>query len=109
MPTSETRADGGEAFTVDAALFDLLGNDIRLRIVRELSVAGSDAPLSFSGLRERVGVEDSGRFNYHLDRLTGPLVCKRPDGYTLTPAGESLAMIVDVAPAPPTSGTDSRS
>ncbi|MFC4360449.1 hypothetical protein ACFO0N_21090 [Halobium salinum] len=54
--------------------FALLGNDLRLRIVRALSEAGE--PLPVSGLRERVEERDSGRFNYDLVKLDGWFVTR---------------------------------
>jgi DNA-binding HxlR family transcriptional regulator len=54
-----------------AEAFEVLGNGIRTAMVLELADAG---PLSFSELRERVGVTDSGRFNYHLEKLVGRFV-----------------------------------
>jgi DNA-binding HxlR family transcriptional regulator len=54
-----------------AEAFEVLGNEIRTAMVLELADAG---PLSFSELRERVGVTDSGRFNYHLEKLVGRFV-----------------------------------
>ena len=47
--------------------------------------------LSFSELRDAVGVDDSGRFNYHLDKLVGRFVHRTPKGYMLTIAGHRLA------------------
>jgi len=66
--------------------FSVLGNEIRVGILRELAdVMGesSDSRPSFSTLRERVGVDDPGKFNYHLDRLRGTFVEKTDDGYVL--------------------------
>lgn len=67
---------------VDAAdeAFALVGNETRLRILLELWVA--EEPLTFSELRDRVGMRDSGQFNYHLNRLVGQLVRKKTDGGT---------------------------
>ena len=70
------------------AIFDLLADETRLAIVRELGDA--EGSISFAELRKRVGVRDSGRFNYHLDKLTGRFVSKREDGYTLTRAGRQI-------------------
>jgi len=70
------------------ATFDLLADEARLAIVRELGDA--EGPISFAELRKRVGVRDSGRFNYHLDKLTGRFVSKREDGYALTRAGRQI-------------------
>lgn len=73
--------------------FDLLSNEVRLDILRalgEADAAGEEMPVSFTDLQRRVGVEDNGRFNYHLSELTGPLVAKREDGYELEPPGSNI-------------------
>lgn len=72
--------------------FSVLGNETRMDIVRTLGDAGT--PLPFSELRERVGVSDSGQFNYHLDRLTGHFLEQGDDGYALTRAGERVVEAV---------------
>jgi DNA-binding HxlR family transcriptional regulator len=74
------------------AAFELLSDETRIGIVRELSRSGK---LRFSTLRERVGTEDSGQFNYHLERLRGGLVRKTDGGYELTRAGRALAEVVE--------------
>lgn len=73
----------GESSPVET--FSLLANEDRLAILAALVRAHrrGETPLSFSGLRERVGIRDSGRFAYHLRELTGHLVARSPDGYTL--------------------------
>lgn len=50
--------------------------DILLVLAADLDESGPDEEpgLSFSSLRERVGVRDSGRFNYHLEKLAGPFI-----------------------------------
>jgi hypothetical protein len=62
-----------------------LGNDTRLQILLELAAVANDegmgSGLPFSALRDRVGVADSGRFNYHLDELTDQFVTKLDDEY----------------------------
>jgi hypothetical protein len=72
------------------AAFAAVADELRVRILRELWDA--DDPLSFSELRERVGVRDSGRFNYHLGELQGRFVEKADDagGYDLRFAGRKL-------------------
>lgn len=67
--------------------FGLLAHEIRVRIVRALDDAG---PLSHTALRERIGVDDPGRFNYHLRKLDGQFVRGRDDGYELAPAGRRV-------------------
>jgi len=72
--------------------FEVLGNETRVAILDALG--GAAEPVSFSALRDRVGTADSGRFNYHLDRLTGHFVRKREGGYELRRAGERVVEAV---------------
>lgn len=101
MTGSRSGSDPAEA----AGLFELLSDETRVRIIGELyeqCQRTPDAPcLPFSALYDRVGGDDSGRFNYHLKRLREGLVEKRGDGYALTPLGVRLASLVaDGGPAP---------
>lgn len=93
-----TDAPAAETAPSPAVLFDLLSDETRLAIVRTLYRYGRDHPdepgLSFSALGDRLEVDDSGRFNYHLRRLRGPLVEKRDGGYALTPLGIRLGAFV---------------
>lgn len=63
--------------------FSLLGDETRLQILLELAIVaredGYTVGLPFSELRKRVGVTDSGRFNYHLEKLTGVFIEKTDD------------------------------
>lgn len=77
--------------TEPAAVFSLLGNERRLEIIATLHDAGS---LSFSDLRGRVGMRDSGQFNYHLSELVGSFVTKVDEEYALTAAGRRVARAV---------------
>ncbi|PSP17877.1 hypothetical protein BRC62_04165 [Halobacteriales archaeon QH_10_67_13] len=70
------------------AVFDLLADETRLSIIRELADAHGAVP--FAELRQRVGVRDSGRFNYHLDKLVGQFVAKTDAGYELTETGDRI-------------------
>jgi Zn finger protein HypA/HybF involved in hydrogenase expression len=79
---TDTEFDAAEAFA-------LLGDETRVAILEALA-GHADDPLSFAQLREAVGVEDSGRFNYHLGKLVGRFVEKREDGYQLTFAGSRV-------------------
>lgn len=69
--------------------FATLSDATRIAIVSELGEA-SDRAVTFSDLRERVGVNDSGQFNYHLQRLTDQFVAETDDGYRLTVAGRRV-------------------
>jgi DNA-binding transcriptional ArsR family regulator len=71
--------------------FELLGNETRLAILvalwEQYEPFGRDGAVRFSELRARVGTADSGRFNYHLDRLDDHFVESTDDGYRLSEAG----------------------
>ncbi|QOS12611.1 HTH domain protein [Haloferax gibbonsii] len=85
MPGSDfTLAADSDGDAEDA--FSLLADETRLAIVRALAASPRE-PLSFSELRDRVGVADSGRFNYHLGKLTGRFVKKSEEGYEIRLAG----------------------
>lgn len=78
--------------------FEVLADPTRLDILRALGGAephGAPASLSFSELRDRVGVRDSSRFNYHLQKLGETFVGRSDDeddreGYYLTYAGYTI-------------------
>lgn len=79
--------------------FELLGNDIRLAILLALweakdpslpSSEKSDPTLSFTELRDRLGLSHGSQFNYHLNELTDEFVQKVDAGYTLTRSAEKL-------------------
>jgi hypothetical protein len=76
--------DDPVAITPETA-FDVLGEANRIAVIRTL--ADADGPLAFSDLRERVGMRDSGQFNYHLQKLLDRFVRKTDDGYELMTAG----------------------
>lgn len=63
----------------------VLGNEIRMSILREL--ADAERSLSFTELRERVGIRDTGKFNYHLTKLCEYFVRQTESGYELGHAG----------------------
>ena len=73
---------------VDA--LETLANEHRIKILRTL--AETDEPLAFSELRRRVGVADTGRFNYHLTELCGRFVRQTEAGYELGHAGERVVV-----------------
>jgi hypothetical protein len=88
--------------------FAILGDETRLDIIRVLWRAGalhayddiddSASAMSFSDLRRHVGVDDNGRFNYHLSKLVPHFVRKTDDGYRLSGGGKRIARtIVTVA------------
>ncbi|ODR80207.1 hypothetical protein BG842_18845 [Haladaptatus sp. W1] len=70
-----------------------IGNERRVSILYELQQAFREghSPLPYADLKRRVGLRDSGNFNYHLQRLVGQFVRKSSDGYALTYAGRKVA------------------
>ncbi len=76
----------------------LLTNDTRLGIVEALAAQRRESPaapeMSFSALAEEVGVSDTGRFNYHLDKLRGSFIERTDDGYGLTMTGHTIVAAV---------------
>ncbi|WP_327051139.1 DUF7351 domain-containing protein [Halomicrococcus gelatinilyticus] len=71
-------------------LFELVGQEARMAILRALLSArreSDDPHHSFTELKEAAGIEDTGRFNYHLGRLVGTVVAKTDDGYRLSRYG----------------------
>lgn len=81
--------DEGEVSDV----FELIAHPDRLSIVRALIErrrTADDPTLRFSELRDSAGVDDTGRFNYHLDQLRGSFVTQDQDGYRLSAYGHRL-------------------
>lgn len=75
----------GEA--VDPAeAFGALSDATRVGILQALWES-DDRHVTFSELRDAVGMRDSGQFNYHLNKLREQFVRKTDDGYRLTLAG----------------------
>ena len=94
----EVDFDAVDPLSLDEAL-SIIGEETRARIVVELGkVVREDGTtpgsLSFSELRERVGVADSGRFNYHLDKLVDTFVRKDESRYKLRAPGQFLYQAV---------------
>lgn len=89
--TSEPGGPGVARLTPDEA-FAALGNETRVHILRTLWKA--DDPLAYSDLKERIGMRNSGQFNYHLDKLTDHFVEKAGEGYELRMAGEQVVAAV---------------
>lgn len=76
-----------------ANAFDLIGHPDRLSIVEVLINArrsDGDPHVRFTDLRDRSRIDDTGRFNYHLERLRGTFVAKTDEGYRLSGYGRRL-------------------
>jgi hypothetical protein len=93
MPVEDPEPNSKAATTLSPdEAFATLGNATRVGILRALGEA--DGPLSFSTLFDRVDVDDSGQFNYHLDKLVGHFVLETDEGYTLRQAGRRVVEAV---------------
>ena len=94
MDLGEGRSPATAADDVDAReAFDLLGHDIRLGILLALLedwLAAYTEPKSYAELMDAVGMEDSGKFNYHLDKLRDVYVHQLEDGYVPTASATAL-------------------
>lgn len=72
--------------------FSVLGNETRVRILRTLGEA--ETALSFTELRDRVGIRQGAQFNYHLDKVVGHFVRKSDDGYALRQPGRRVVQAI---------------
>jgi len=78
-----------------AEVFATLGNDTRVDILRALLELGADEePVSFTDLFERVDIDDSANFNYHLRQLTGHFVKRSDDGYEFRYPGRKVVSAI---------------
>jgi len=75
----------------------LVTNETRRAIVTTLWKA-EDTSLRFTTLRRRSEVEQSARFNYHLQKLLGKCVRAAEDGYELTVDGERFVAAMAAVP-----------
>ncbi|OAQ52739.1 transcriptional regulator [Natrinema mahii] len=101
------RPDDESAAAVRDA-FSLLGHEIRLEILLALLEdwhAVYTEPRSYAELMDAVGMRDSGKFNYHLDKLRGVYVREVEDGYVPTAAVTALYRAV-LAHRPSEGGRD---
>lgn len=83
--SGQTSLDPDEAFT-------LLGNETRVQILQELGT--SDGTLTFTELRDSVGIKQGSQFNYHLDKLVGHFVAKTEEGYRLREPGRRVVQAI---------------
>jgi hypothetical protein len=85
--------DTGETATLSPdEVFALLGNETRFAILRTLAAA--EGPVSFTDLRNWVGIRQGGQFNYHLDKVVGHFVDKDEAGYVLRQTGKRVVEAV---------------
>jgi hypothetical protein len=96
MPSTDEPSDQATDRTADRLApdeaFAVLGDETRMGILRALG--DLEPPAAFSDLYERSGIDDSGAFNYHLDRMVGHFVERVDGGYRLAPAGRRVVEAV---------------
>jgi DNA-directed RNA polymerase subunit M/transcription elongation factor TFIIS len=85
-------ASDEEGLSPDEA-FWLLGDEMRTAILHAVWEASGET-VTFSDIRERCGSPDSGKFNYHINKLAGHFLSKNEDGYRLTQAGREVVRAV---------------
>ena len=85
--TTNTGSPESQILSPDEA-FSVLGNETRMDILHQLGK--SKGPVSFTDLRDDVGLRQGGQFNYHLDKLTDHFVAKTDAGYELTQRGRRV-------------------
>jgi DNA-binding transcriptional ArsR family regulator len=91
--TETTSHDRSETTSHDKS--ETTSHDTRETANEDDRSARAEGGLRFSTLRSRVGVTDSGRFNYHLNRLRETLVRKVDGRYVLTDVGCRVAATLD--------------
>ena len=94
-PLAETPEAAGQRAS---EAFKLLGNETRLAILLALWEAYEPHTernaVTFTELRDRVGIRQGAQFNYHLDKLVGQFVRKTDDGYELRRSGRKLVQSI---------------
>ena len=83
-------ATGNEAF-------QLLSDETRIAILQALWEADDptdETPIRFADLRKRVGVDDPGRLNYHLNKLANNFIRRTEDGYELMDSGKRIVRML---------------
>lgn len=79
------------------AAFAAVADPTRIAILRALAAfvrETGESVCRFSELRKRTGVDDSGRFRYHLNKLDGHFIEKEEQGYQLTHAGGEMVAAI---------------
>lgn len=94
QPAEAEAAEAVDDGPTPAEVFALLGNDTRIEILQALQAAGGDEPVPFSELYDRVDIDDSAHFNYHLKQLRDHFVRKTDGGYVFRTPGWKVVRAV---------------
>jgi len=74
------------------ALFDSLGHPLRIKILESVK----EAPLAFSEIKKKIGIESSGHLTFHLDKLKGLVRANTDGNYELTDDGKEALRLISV-------------
>ena len=78
-----------------AEAFTLIGNGTRIAILQALLDANAEnTPVSFTDLFERVDMDDSANFNYHLQQLTNHFIKQTGGGYQFRHPGRKVVSAI---------------
>jgi DNA-binding transcriptional ArsR family regulator len=97
MDPSSTSGTEQSASSTGNEAFQLLSDETRLAILQALWEGENrtdETPMRFAELRERVGVDDPGRLNYHLNKLTTHFIRRNEDGYQLRGSGKRIVRML---------------
>ncbi|RLG55430.1 MAG: hypothetical protein DRN99_02645 [Thermoproteota archaeon] len=75
---------------MELSFFRVLAHSAREKIVRMLAEEG---PLTYKEIMEKTGIAETGKLNYHLERLSG-FIEKREGVYVLTDSGWKLYELI---------------
>lgn len=88
----DDRRDTAERY---ADVFDAISDPTRLAVLLAVfRAAAREGPLSYSAAMAAAGFEDSGHFNYHLDRLQGRFLTETAEGYYPTTGAWELYSLI---------------
>lgn len=88
MPSGDDPGDTAADQLAPDEAFAVLGDETRMGVLGALGEL--ESPVTFSDLYDRSDADDSGAFNYHLDRMVGHFVERTDEGYRLAPAGRRV-------------------
>lgn len=88
--------DGTTAHETTEAAFSILGDALRLSVLRALARTATEGErsLSFTALYERVDATNTPQFAYHLRQLEGLFVRRHDDAYALAGPGEQVVRAI---------------
>ncbi len=76
-----------------AELFESIGHQTRIKILEAIS----QEPLTFSGLKKRMGIDSSGHLAFHLEKLSNLIKSTAEGTYALTDDGREALRLIEIA------------